>query len=327
MTVSRVINGEGSVRPQTREAVNEAIAALRYTPNPAARSLAGGEQLRVGLFYSNPSQGFLSEYLLGSLDQARASDVQIIVERCDSEDLALDTARHLVGAGVDGVVLPPPLCECAPLLSFFAEAGVPTVTVATGLAVAGAKAIGIDDRAAATAMTQHVLSLGHRRIGFIGGDPILSASARRFEGFKDGLADAGIELQPDLIVEGLFTYRSGLDAAERLLGLAEPPTAIISSNDDMAAATVAVAHRLGMDVPGDLTISGFDDTTLATAIWPELTTIRQPIAQMARLAITSLVARLRDRQGDWPEAQELLNFTFVRRQSDAAPRQRPRTSA
>jgi LacI family transcriptional regulator len=126
----------------------------------------------------------------------------------------------------------------------------------------------------------------------------------------------------------MFTYRSGLDAAEHLLGLDERPTAIFCSNDDMAAATVAVAHRLGLDVPGDLTVTGFDDTALATTIWPELTTVRQPIAEMAREAVQSLVRRVRALRegalGDASEPEQVrMAFELVRRQSDAAPRIRP----
>jgi LacI family transcriptional regulator len=122
----------------------------------------------------------------------------------------------------------------------------------------------------------------------------------------------------------LFSYRSGLDAAEQLLDLAVPPTAIFSSNDDMAAATVAVAHRRGLDVPGDLTVCGFDDTTLSTAIWPELTTIHQPIADMARAAVELLVGTIRRQRGsDGIVSQRVLDFTLIRRQSDAAPRHRP----
>jgi LacI family transcriptional regulator len=129
---------------------------------------------------------------------------------------------------------------------------------------------------------------------------------------------------PDLVAQGLFNYRSGLDAAEHLLDLDEPPTAIFAGNDDMAAAAVAIAHGRGLDVPGDVTICGFDDTPLATTIWPELTTIHQPISDMARTAVDLLVQDLRQR-GEVEEVPHvLLDTKLVRRQSDAAPRRRPR---
>jgi LacI family transcriptional regulator len=323
MTVSRVINGEGNVRESTRATVKAAIAALNYAPNPAARSLAGAAQLRIGLLYSNPSAGFLSEFLLGSLDQAARSDVQIVVEKCELGDHELEVARHLIDGGIDGVVLPPPLCEAGAVLDMLRAAGVPAVSVATGMPAEDTLAIRIDDREAALTMTRHIMALGHRRIGFICGAPNLSASQRRFDGFKAALEEAGIHIDPALTAHGDYTYRSGLDAAEQLLSVAEPPTAIFSSNDDMAAATVAVAHRHGMDVPSDLTVCGFDDTTLSTAIWPELTTIHQPIADMSRAAVDLLVSTIRRQKADAGERHRMLDYTLVRRQSDAAPRRRP----
>ena len=327
MTVSRVINGETNVRPATREAVNAAISALNYAPNPAARSLAGAGPARIGLLYSNPSAGFLSEFLVGSLDQASRSDVQIIVEKCELGDHEVEVAQHLVDGGIDGIILPPPLCEAPALLALLAAARVPTVSVATSVPPESMLAIRIDDQQAAATMTRHIMDLGHRRIGFITGNPNLSASAQRLEGYREALSAAGLPVDPQLIAEGLFTYRSGLDAAEQLLDLAIPPTAIFSSNDDMAAATVAVAHRRGLDVPGDLTVCGFDDTTLSTAIWPELTTIHQPIADMARAAVELLVGTIRrQRGGEGIAPQRVLDFTLIRRQSDAAPRHRPRGS-
>lgn len=324
MTVSRVINGESSVSEMKRDAVRAAIAKLNYAPNSAARSLAGAGQVRIGLLYSNPSAGFLAEFLLGSLAETTRSDVQIIIEKCEIGVDEIEVARHLVAGGIDGVVLPPPLCESAPMLAYFRENDVPTISVATGAPQDTMLSVRIDDRDAALTMTRHIIALGHRRVGFILGNPNLSSSALRFEGYRTALNEAGIELDDRLVVQGLFTYRSGLDAAEELLDLEDPPTAIFSSNDDMAAAAVAVAHRRGLDVPSDLTVCGFDDTVLATAIWPELTTIHQPIADMAQAAVETLVLSLRRSRGaEAPVSHRLFDFTLIRRQSDAVPRRRP----
>jgi len=325
MTVSRVINGQTNVRAATRDAVNVAIAALNYAPNPAARSLAGAGQARIGLLYSNPSAGFLSEFLVGSLDGASRSDVQIIVEKCELGDHEMEVTQRLIDGGIDGIVLSPPLCESDAIIELLAAAGVPTVAVATNRSLDTMLTIRIDDRDAALTMMRHVMALGHQRIGFISGNPNVTGTAHRLDGYRAALAEAGLAVDEALIAQGLYTYRSGLDAAEQLLGLADPPTAIFASNDDMAAATVAVAHRRGIDVPGDLTVCGFDDTTLATAIWPELTTIHQPIADMARGAIELLVSRIRRSKDAEPiNPHRLLDFTLIRRQSDAAPRLRPR---
>ena len=326
MTVSRVINGETNVRDTTREAVNAAIQQLNYAPNPAARSLAGAEQIRIGLLYSNPSAAYLSEFLVGGLEQASRADVQLVIEKCDVGPHEVEVARRLVASGVDGVILPPPLCDAADVIAALAESGTPVVAVASSQPADPVNAVSIDDYQAAFDMARHVARLGHRRIGFIIGNPNQSASLRRLEGYRAALDAAGLEADEALVQQGMFTYRSGLDAAERLLDLADVPTAIFASNDDMAAATVAAAHRRGLDVPGDLTVCGFDDTALATTIWPELTTIRQPIAEMSREAVDLLVRDIRARRNHRPEPRRhlLLDFELVRRQSDAAPRRRPR---
>ena len=325
MTVSRVINAESNVRESTREAVHAAIAKLNYAPNRAARRLAGAAQLRIGLLYSNPSEAYLSAFLLGSLDQASRADIQLVVQNAELGGQEREVAQRLVDSGVDGIILPPPLCDSEPVLDLLIEARVPTVVVATGRRPAEVAAVSIDDRSAAREMTTHLLDLGHHRIGFISGNPNLTASSERLAGYQDALRARGIEPEETLVADGLFTDRSGLDAAEVLLDLALPPSAIFASNDDMAAATVAVAHRRGLDVPGDLTVAGFDDSALATTIWPELTTIHQPIADMSRAAVDLLAGMLQGKRSGAPVAptQVVLDYTLIRRQSDAAPRRRP----
>jgi len=325
MTVSRVVNGEPSVRPGTRERVLKAIGQLGYAPNQAARNLAGANQIRIGLLYSNPSAAYLSEFLLGSLERAHERNIQFVVEKCDPGSDAGKTVSKLVAAGIDGIVLPPPLSD-APLVKAILEStDTPTVAVATSGAIDKFSIVSVDDHQAALAMTRHIISLGHTRIGFIIGDPNQVASTRRLEGFRDGLAEAGLELPEAYLVQGDFTYRSGLDAAEKLLDLDEVPTAIFASNDDMAAAAVAMAHRRGLDVPGDLTVCGFDDTSLATTVWPELTTIHQPIVDMSRAAVDLVLTKIRKRRSGSRETNQhqVLDFTLVRRSSDGPPRTRP----
>ncbi len=327
MTVSRVINGEKNVREATRERVSEAIRELGYSPNAAARSLASARAISVGLLYANPSAAYLSEFLLGSLDQCSRSGFQLVVQKCDTEEAEMRAVDRLVAAGVDGVILPPPLCDARIIVEGLHAAGLPTVVVATGEPPTSASAIRIDDFHAAEAMTRHLLERGHRRIGFIRGHPNQTASARRYDGYVSALKAEGIEVDPDLVMQGFFTYHSGRDAADRLLSLPVAPTAIFASNDDMAAATIAVAHRLGLDVPRDLTVCGFDDTALATTVWPELTTIRQPVSEMSRNAVLLLAEAIRRKgsgKADKP-VDEIMPFHLVLRQSDGPPpRQAPR---
>jgi len=324
MTVSRVINGKKNVKAATRERVEAAIRELSYSPNPAATSLARDDLIRIGLLYGNPSAAYLSEFLVGGLEECSRWNVQLVVEKCEpGEENAV--AEHLIAGGIDGIILPPPLCDSASVIAVLAKASTPAVAVATGAPAEAMSAVSIDDFRAAAAMTRHLIALGHQRIGFIIGHPNQTASGRRLEGYRAALADARIPVADELITQGYFTYRSGLDAAERLLRLDVPPSAIFASNDDMAAAAVAVAHRHNLDVPADLTVVGYDDTGLATTIWPELTTIRQPITEMSRVAVRMLIEELRRRRADEPtqHPHTVLDFALIRRQSDAAPRRRP----
>ncbi len=325
MTVSRVINGETSVRDATREKVAEAIRHLGYAPNAAARSLASARTVRIGLLYSNPSAAYLSEFLLGSLDQCSRAGIQLVVEKCDSERGERQAVERLIATGVDGVILPPPLCDSHDIVEWLEAAGLPAVVVATGEPPRAASAIRIDDERAAASMTRHLLELGHRRIGFVTGHPNQTASGLRLKGYLAALADAGITPDPELQVQGYFTYVSGLDAADQLLNLSSRPTAIFASNDDMAAAAIAVAHRRGLDVPRDVTVVGFDDTALATTVWPPLTTIRQPVAEMSREAVTVLADAIRRAAAGKAHrpTNALMGFTLIRRQSDGRPQEGP----
>jgi LacI family transcriptional regulator len=323
MTVSRVVNDESNVTTDTRDKVNAAIKALGYVPHPAARSLASGQQCRIALLHSNPSAAYMSELLVGSLAEAAACDVELTVEPFTADEAAEVLVARLSGHRIDAVLLPPPLCENPALLAALQSAGIPMAQIANGKPSPFAQAVTIDDKNAAYAMTKRLVGMGHRRIGFIIGDANQTASALRRAGHEHALAEAGIVIDPALFAQGDFTYRSGLAAAEDLLSREPRPTAIFASNDDMAAAAIAVAHRLGFDVPRDVSVCGFDDTAMATTIWPELTTVRQPIAAMARHAVQLLVEAVR---GDKTACEvaarhEQLDFLLVARASDGPPTQ------
>ncbi|BDU15320.1 LacI family DNA-binding transcriptional regulator [Lysobacter auxotrophicus] len=294
MTVSRVVNGQGKVRDSTRERVMRAVKELGYTPNLAASSLAAAQHTRVAMIYTNPSSAYLRELLVGALRGAARTAAQLMIESWDTYNAdAQRAAAREMSKSVAGVILPPPLCESKAVVSEFLSAGVPVVAIASGRFSQEISCVRIDDFRASQEITAHLISLGHTRIGYIKGHPNQTASARRFEGFQAAFAQAGLEIDAALVQQGYFTYRSGLEAGEKLLAHKKPPTAIFASNDDMAAAVVSVAHRRGLDVPRDLSVVGFDDTSAATTVWPELTTIHQPIASMADSAIDILLRGIR----------------------------------
>lgn len=327
MTVSRVVNGEKNVRESTRDTVLDAVRRLNYSPNTAARSLAAGEATQIGLLYSNPSAAYLSQFLVGALDGARKTGSHLLIEACEGEsaDEQAEVTRRFAVTSVEGVILPPPLSESKPVQAELEAAGIPVVSVAMGLGPPGCLNVRIDDFGAAASMARHLLELGHRQIGFIKGHPGHIASIERLRGFRSALDEAGLDPDESPMEQGYFTYRSGLIAAERLLSRPERPTAIFACNDDMAAAAVNVAHRSGLQVPGDLSVVGFDDTAPATIVWPELTTVRQPVAAMAEAALHLLLADLKARRfgGSPPVSEQVLDHELVVRQSCGPP---PRAS-
>ncbi|MNU75122.1 Catabolite control protein A [compost metagenome] len=318
MTVSRVMNNASGVRASTREAVLKAVAALDYTPNAAARSLASAGAGRVGLLYSNPSAGYLTEFLLGALEGAHKAGAQLLIEKCDVDpDSERKAIGRLAASGVKGVLLPPPHGESWAVLDEVQAHGLEAVAVAAGRFRSDAASVRIDDMAAAAEMTRYLLDLGHRRIGFIKGAPNQTASAERLIGFETEMR-AATPAAEGLIEAGDFTYRSGFEAAERLLSAATPPSAIFASNDEMAAAAIAAAHRRGLNIPSELTIVGFDDTQIATTLWPALTTIRQPIADMAEAAVAALGGlQLDDEAG--ARGERLMEHLLVVRESSGPP--------
>ncbi|MDG2538596.1 LacI family DNA-binding transcriptional regulator [Dyella jiangningensis] len=321
MTVSRVVNGHSKVRDATRERVMAAVRELGYIPNLAASSLAAAQDARIALIYTNPSAGYLRELLLGALRGSARTAAQLVIDDWDELDAGGERkAARALAKSVAGVILPPPLCESKVVIEELVSAGVPVVAIASGRFNHDISSVRIDDYLASKEVTEHLIRMGHARIAFIKGHPNQTASARRFEGYQAALKDAGIAYDASLVQQGYFTYRSGLEAVEHLLSLRKPPTAIFASNDDMAAAAISVAHRRGLDVPRDLSIVGFDDTSAATTVWPELSTVRQPIASMADSAIDILQRAIRRKDTETKVVVDhVVAHQLIKRDSVAPP--------
>jgi LacI family transcriptional regulator len=321
MTVSRVINSHSKVRDSTRERVMKAVQELGYIPNLAASSLAAAQDARIALIYTNPSAAYLRELLLGALHSAARAAAQLVIDDWDELDAGGERkAARALARGVAGVILPPPLCESKAVIEELVGAGVPVVAIAAGRFNHDISSVRIDDFLASKEVTEYLIKMGHTRIGFIKGHPNQTASTRRYEGYQAALKDAGIAPDAALVQQGYFTYRSALPAMEKLLALRKPPTAIFASNDDMAAAAISVAHRRGLDVPRDLSIVGFDDTSAATTVWPELTTVRQPISTMADSALEILLRTIRRKDSDTKlVVDQVVAHQLILRDSVAAP--------
>jgi len=255
------------------------------------------------------------------LDESAGKGAELLLVKCEGPEAHDEQAavQRLIDSNVTGVVLPPPLSESKLVRRALKAAGIAAVGVATGRFPGDFSSVRVDDRAAAADMTRYLLGLGHRRIGFIKGHPNQTASGERLAGFEAALASVpGAE---PMVVQGHFTFESGLEAAEALLDAEVRPTAVFASNDDMAAAVVSVAHRRGLDVPRDLTVVGFDDTAISTTLWPALTTVRQPVSEMAAAAIDLLLRVSRPaKDGEAAAPTDLVvPHTLVTRQSSGPP--------
>ena len=314
-TVSRVLNNEKYVGAKTRAHVAEVVARLNFRPNVAARSLAGRRSFQIALICDNPSPYYVYEMQSGIRDRCEAAGVRMIAQPYDrGSDRLLDEIESLVEATqIDGLILTPPVTDHPAVLELLARRGVRFVRVSPGSQFDVSPSTFIDNRAAAATMTRHLLALGHKRIGFIAGDPGFATSAQRTDGYRDALLDAGLAIDDALIRSGNYDFASGAREAEILLALPNAPTAIFAASDDMAAGVLTVAHRLGLQVPGALSVAGFDDTALARYVWPPLTTIRQPTRDMAHAAADLLLG---SSEGP-PERREIAHELVVRESTGA----------
>lgn len=320
-TVSRVANNEPNVRESTRLKVNDAIVALNYKPNQSARSLASRRSYLIALLYDDPSMyeipssGYVVNIQQGVLKICKSKNYDLLIHPCAYKDKEIHhEIRALIEhARPDGLVLAPPLSGMPNIVRAISKTGIPFSGIAPGTDVSQQSVVETDDKEACREMTQYLASLGHRRIAFITGHPDHKAVASRYDGFKAGLEASGLKLYKSLVKNGDNSFLSGEQCATKLLEAKKPPTAIFASNDDMAAGTLRAAKRLGVDVPKDLSVAGFDNIPLAQQVYPSLTTINQPLEPMAARATELLLARLG--ANTKPSAPELIKAQLVIRES------------
>ena len=320
-TVSRVINEEPNVSASTRDKVEKAITRLKFRPSRAAKSLASRKAFTIGLLYDNPCAHYVANVQTGVLDECESRGYDLIVHPRSSPgyELAREVISLYQQARFDGVILTPPLCDNQTILAALSDEGIPTTLIAPGTLVAGFPSIVTDDESASYEMTKYLLDLGHRHIAFVSGHPAHVAVQRRTTGFMRALSEFGLTPAADMIVPGFNSFGCGVDAGNRLLSRANPPTAIFAANDEMASGVLSVAHDRGLNVPGELSLVGFDDIPIATQSWPPLTTIVQPIRQMAKRATSLLLDIV---SGNTPSPHNIVEeipSSLVHRKSTAKP--------
>lgn len=300
-TVSRVLNDEANVSDTTRQRVRAAMEAMDYRPLPSARSLAGNRSFVVAMLYDNndnPASTYLAEIQDGVLEACDEHRYSMMVRplRMRGDDFVRRLDAMISDHHPDGVVLTPPITDYAPLLKRLKERGVPYASVSP-LQRSGAIGVTMDEQQAARAIVEHLIGLGHRRIAHVIGIADHGASRWRLAGYREAIAAAGLPEDPALVVQGAFTFSSGVIAAHQLFALEHRPTAVFAANDDMATGVMWAAGEYGMKVPHDLSVCGFDDTPLARQLWPALTTVRQPSREMGKIAAQQLLNVLRGHGG------------------------------
>ena len=303
-TVSRVVNGEPNVRDATRAKVLAAIQALDYQPNAAARGLSGRRSYVIGLIYENAEEfSYTKDVLSGALSACEKQGYSLLLRpvTLPSDHLGRDIESFVRLTSADGIVLPAPLGDMGVVRDLMSRLDIPVATISPKHPIAQGVNIFCDDAQAAFALTEYLIEQRHRRIGFIKGHPDHHATLERLRGYRDALTQHAIDYDASIVRDGLFTFESGRLATLNLLDGARPPTAIIASNDEMACGVVHAAGECGLEIPQNLSIAGFDDTAVASRLWPPLTTVRQPIVGMAEAATTSLIQRLRGEEVEVPE--------------------------
>jgi LacI family transcriptional regulator len=327
-TVSRVINNEASVRERTRARVLKAIADLGYQPDVSARSLRSAKAYAVGLVYDNPNPHYIISVQNGALSVCRERGFGLQIHPCESASPTLaeelrDLVRH---ARLAGLILAPPMSERMGLVKFLDANNIRFVRILSAAEdpADGFPCVYVDDRDAAYDITEHLIQLGHQRIGFIWGGAAHRSSPERYKGYESALKDYAIPLDKKLIVHGDYSFEDGFRAARKLFALKQRPTAIFGSNDEIAAGVLAAAKSAGIEVPSELSIAGFEDSPFSKQSWPALTTARQATQTIARHAAQLLIAQLDDEPTEPAIGNEGFSPELVIRGSTAPPPAQPR---
>lgn len=317
-TVSRVFNGAPHVSDAIRERVHAVARELNYHPNVLAQALVRRRSHLIGLVYEKPSASYVVELQRGVLERLQDERYRLVVFPLSS---IAQKPNELVGlvrsAALDGVVLAPPASDNIQILEDLSAAGISFARIAPTRRLDLEPNNMIDDVAAAREIAEHVIGLGHRKLGIIKGDPSHAATEARLLGYGQAFHAAGIAMRLDWVEQGLFTRESGHAAGLRLLQGRDRPTAILAQNDDMAVGALLAARELGLDVPRDLSIVGFDDSEVSQISWPRITTVRQPVFEMAAAAADMVIAQLDGR--DFASNREHFHQLVIRESAGPVP--------
>ena len=298
-TVSRVINNEPNVRPSMKERVQSSIDKLGYVPSIAAQRMSGSRsylilaindrERTIADWRTRQGTDWVDQMLLGGMLKCAEHGYRMIFELVDTHNdhVERELGATLAALQPDGVILTPPHSENPLITGFLAKRKIPFARIGSMTPGPGIS-MTMDDKGSARRATEHLIALGHRRIGFIAGSEEYDLSNWRIDGWREAMEAAGLP-EDGLCTSGDFSYESGVVAANKLLDLDAPPTAIIASNDQMTLAALDIANQRGLTVPGDLSLISFDNTPVVRFTDPKLTAIDQPIAATFSKAVELLI--------------------------------------
>ena len=315
-TVSRVINRSELVNEATRTRVQNVIDQLNYSPSRQARGLAASRSYLLGLVYDIPTL-FITEIQNGILQVCGEAGYELVVHACptDSDRPIDDVSRFISRANLDGVIVLSPVSEIEGLAEALDKSDCNYIRFTSELTGDSWKHVVTDYLPAISEMTNHLVKFGHRDMGFISGPPNTISSQKRHESFERALAANDLEMRSEAVVEGAFTYESGVIAAKQLLSLEQRPTAIFAANDEMAFAIIHVAKDMGLRVPEDLSVVGFDGTPFSTFFIPSLSTIIRRTEEMSSLGTKKLLALIDDGPDAARGFETMISPQFVPRES------------
>jgi LacI family transcriptional regulator len=314
-TVSHVINDTRFVSDELRARVLAAMEELDYRPNILARSLRRGETKTIGLVVPDNSNPFFAEMARTVEDLGFAAGYSVIL--CNSDDNLAKEAAYidvLITKQVDGVVFIAS-GSSQEHLAELSQQGIPYVVVDREIDGSLADVILVNNELGGYVATRHLIELGHRRIACITGPSQLTPSADRVRGYRRAVREFRIVEDEELVVPGDFRAQGGEAALEGLLQVSPPPSAVFACNDMMAIGVLRAARNVGLRVPGDLSVVGFDDIPLASAVSPALTTVAQPTTELARHSVRLLLARMQNSQEDQPTQRIVLDPKLMVRDS------------
>ncbi len=292
-TVSRIINDSPVVNEETRAKVKQIIAETGYVPDPQARGLAFRKSFLIGMIYDNPSAEYVVSMQKGILSAIEGTSFQLVVRPCDraKSSFLSDMRTFVERQRPFGVLLPPSVSEDEGLAKVLRELNCDYVRIASVSLDQHDVMLVTNDHKGGYEAGQHLAGLGHKIIAHVSGPRTFRSVHERKQGFAKALKGHGLDLLEKYVIEGAYTFESGLACGQKLFAMNPRPTAVFAGNDEMAAGIYRAARDHGLEIPRDLSVIGYDDFPTSLRLWPSLTTVRVPVEEIGRLAATMLIKK------------------------------------